>query len=50
MKFKREQFNESLWNREAIPLDANGNPVDVEHGLTLTSMKELSHDRFKKPE
>ena len=47
---RREKYNAKDWNSEAIPLDANGRPIDREHGLTLDSIKELGHDRFKKPE
>ena len=50
MKITEQEFDPKLWDKRAIPTDADGQPLDPEHGVTFTSIDELGHKRFQRPD
>ena len=47
--FTKEKYDGKRWDRRAVPTNERGQPIDPEHGLTMDSINELGHERFKNP-
>lgn len=43
-------YSPSQWSNRAIDVDADGNPIDKEHGQTFDSIDKFSHSQFKRGE